>query len=137
MRRTILVVDDDPQIRNVIAEALHDEGYRVRAAADGLKALREIAADPPDVVIADIRMPGLDGITLAERLARRSATPPVILMSADRPGLACAGRAFLAKPFQLDELSGAVARALTQPRRGAAHLAREAACRSPQYQRSL
>jgi two-component system OmpR family response regulator len=104
MNRSVLVVDDDPHLREVIAMALNDAGYRVRQATDGMNALREIEKAAPDLVLSDIRMPLLDGFGLMERLARRQVLVPVILMSAASsvpPGTAAS---FIPKPFDLDDL---------------------------------
>src|SRR4051794_32435918 len=58
--QTILVVDDDPQLRMILTVFLEDAGYTVRIAPDGQAALDAIAADPPDLVLSDVRMPRLD-----------------------------------------------------------------------------
>src|SRR5499427_1068017 len=65
--RSILVADDEPSIRHVLSLVLTDHGYEVRAVADGDEALRELAARPYDVVISDVRMPKVDGLTLLHR----------------------------------------------------------------------
>ena len=104
MDPSILVVDDDPYLLEVITLALSDAGYRVRRATDGKNALREIERDEPDLVLSDIRMPRLTGIELVEHLKRRRASVPIVLMSAahnipDGPAVPV-----LAKPFSLDDL---------------------------------
>jgi DNA-binding NtrC family response regulator len=104
MNRSVLVVDDDPHVREVIAMALDDAGYCVRQATDGMNALREIEKAAPDLVLSDVRMPLLDGFGLMERLARRHVHVPIILMSAASnvpPGTAAS---FIPKPFDLDDL---------------------------------
>ena len=60
----ILVVDDEPDIRDVLGEVFVEEGYRVHRAADGQEALTLAAQEPPDVVVSDIRMPRMDGLDL-------------------------------------------------------------------------
>jgi DNA-binding NtrC family response regulator len=111
MAPTILVVDDDPDVLQMIGAVLIDAGYRVRHAYDGLLALWEIETHPPDLVLADVRMPRLDGVALAEE-ARQCAPPiPVILMSATRAP-AVRHWPFIAKPFDIDKLLGLVDRAL-------------------------
>ncbi|MBA3450099.1 MAG: response regulator [Chloroflexia bacterium] len=112
MDPTILVVDDDPHLREVIADALGDEGYDVRQAADGQRALEKIAEAAPDLVLSDISMPRLTGVELAERLSRRASPVPVVLMSATTIAPPVATEMFLRKPFALDELLGLVASAL-------------------------
>src|SRR3954463_10997619 len=79
---TALVVEDEPAIREVVADLLQDEGYAVRQAADGLEAIDELEVDDVDLVLSDVRMPRLDGPSLARRLHRRGHPVPVVLMSA-------------------------------------------------------
>ncbi len=113
---TVLVVDDDPEVLRVLAELLADEGYRVRTAADGAAALRELDEAEPDLAVLDAQLPELHGVTLAAGL--RAARPglPLILVSgvSEDPGLS--GVPFLRKPFDADELLAAVAAALAGPR---------------------
>lgn len=85
---TVLVVDDEPPIRALIGELLAEEGYAVRYAGNGLEALAAFAgATPPDLVVSDIRMPGLDGEAMVARLRQDGHATPVILLTAasDRP----------------------------------------------------
>lgn len=122
MESTILVVEDDPRLREVIAEVLSDEGYAVYEACDGLGALERIGAVAPDLVLSDVTMPRLDGPGLAERLGRMDNPIPIVLMSAGSNAPRDAGTPFLAKPFLLDDLVTLVARILhTRGRRGAVH----------------
>jgi CheY-like chemotaxis protein len=113
---TVLVAEDEPAIRELLAEILRGEGYEVLAAADGVEALALLARGVPDLVLTDAMMPGLDGLGLAHRIREdpMTAAVPVVLMSAavrpDPDGRA--GVAFLAKPFDLERLLGLVARAL-------------------------
>ena len=79
---TVLVVEDEPAIREVVADLLEDEGYAVRQAADGLEAIDELEVDGVDLVLSDVRMPRLDGPALARRLRRHGYAVPVVLMSA-------------------------------------------------------
>jgi CheY-like chemotaxis protein len=69
---TVLVVDDEPTIRDLVSALLQDEGYTVRQARDGLEALREVEEDGIDLVLSDVRMPRLDGVSLAVGCAPRS-----------------------------------------------------------------
>lgn len=80
--KTILIADDEPSIRHVLTLTLADRGYDVRAVADGEDALRELAARPYDVVISDVRMPKLDGMTLLRRALEQSPELTFIVMSA-------------------------------------------------------
>lgn len=114
MESTILVVEDDPLLREVITEALSDEGYTVYEAGDGEGALERLDAMPrqPDLVLSDVRMPRLSGFELAERLAQRRLPIPIVLMSATRNAPPGESATFLAKPFSLDDLVALVARVL-------------------------
>lgn len=113
-RQTVLVVDDEPLIADLVAHALRDEGYAVRVAADGVWALAAAADAPPDLLLSDVRMPRMNGVNLARELRESYPDLPVILFSAqydglDYPGL---GVRFLPKPFDLSSLLAAVAEEL-------------------------
>ncbi len=112
MNQTILVVDDDPQLLAILSELLHDEGYQVRRATDGLMALSEIEIAAPELVLSDVAMPRLDGMELARRLAMRPVPLPVILMSATQHAPPGGRPPFIAKPFSLDDLLRLIARCL-------------------------
>ncbi len=112
MDSTILVVEDDPYLREVISEVLSDEGYNVYEAMDGQRALERIETIAPDLVLSDIRMPRLTGIELAERLNQRREPIPIVLMSTSSNAPPGGGTTFLAKPFSLDDLVALVARIL-------------------------
>ena len=116
----VLVVDDDQPTVDFIAEALADEGYRVRALSDASSALAAVEADPPDVILLDLRMPGIDGVDVFRLLHDRGlATMPIILMTADNHAmqeLITQGVKFiLFKPFDLETLLTCVAEALHAP----------------------
>jgi CheY-like chemotaxis protein len=104
---TIMIVEDDTQIRNVLAEVLEDEGYTTLGAANGSLALQALASTTrPDLIITDIMMPVMDGLRLCASVQADPATAgiPIMLMSAGNnqhmvDGCRCA--AFLAKPFQI------------------------------------
>lgn len=110
--RTVLVVDDDPSVLAMIAMALASEGFVVRRAATGDDALAAIADDPPDVVVLDVMMPGLDGREVTRRLRSdpRTRDLPVVICSAlarddDQWQAWTAGaNSFVAKPFEFDAL---------------------------------
>ena len=112
----VMVVDDDDGVREILGLALSAEGYEVESAEDGARALRALALRPADVVLVDMRMPEVDGAEFCRQYAQqRGGGGPVILMTA-----AMAGRTMptalpgvietLAKPFDLDDVLGAVAR---------------------------
>ncbi|MCC6944095.1 MAG: response regulator [Thermomicrobiales bacterium] len=107
----ILLVDDDPQLIQVFAAWLHDEGFETDLAYDGMQALAIIADIEPDLVVADVSMPLMDGVALAERLKRRNI--PVILISANAlPAATDPTIPFLRKPFDLTEFVTVVRRQL-------------------------
>jgi two-component system response regulator MprA len=109
---TVLVVEDEPAIREVVADLLQDEGYAVRQASDGLQAIDELEIDDVDVVLSDVRMPRLDGPSLARRLRRRGHAVPVVLMSAVNVEVDLPGVRFLPKPFDRDHLLHVIGSAL-------------------------
>ncbi|TYK45045.1 response regulator transcription factor [Actinomadura decatromicini] len=106
----ILIVDDEPAVRESLARSLEFEGYRVDAAADGADALDRVERDRPDLVVLDVLMPRMDGLTACRRLRALGATMPVLMLTArdmvgDRvTGLDAGADDYLAKPFELDEL---------------------------------
>jgi DNA-binding response OmpR family regulator len=111
----ILVIDDEPAIVAFMTEALTDEGYSVRSALDGERALAEIAASPPALVLLDLHLQGMLGTELLERLQNEgSLSVPVVLMTADlRAAQTLAAHngnfMFLVKPFNLEDLFTLVA----------------------------
>lgn len=111
----IVVADDDDDMRALIAVALRSDGYDVREAKDGV-ALLEILSDrrAPHIVISDVRMPGVDGLTMLAALRRVGQRFPVILMSAycnheiRDEARSNGADVFLEKPFDMDQLRRAV-----------------------------
>jgi two-component system response regulator MprA len=106
----ILVVDDEPGVRESLARVLDQAGYQVSMAADGRDALHQVALDPPDAMVLDVVMPGLDGIEVTRSLRSGRDHTPVLLLTAraevsDRVrGLDAGADDYLTKPFALDEL---------------------------------
>jgi two-component system nitrogen regulation response regulator NtrX len=82
MPATLLVVDDEPQILQVVSGILQDEGFEVVTAPDGETALKLVAEDTPDLVLLDIALPGKDGLEVLQELKTRYATLPVVMISA-------------------------------------------------------
>ncbi len=109
--RSVLVVEDDPPIRGLVSRILTHWGYAVRTAADGVEALEEIERQRPDLVLADVFMPRLGGIELAERLRSEPDPIPIVLFSATNTHENLPPVPFLAKPFTLSQFYGAVATA--------------------------
>ncbi|MFZ5480867.1 MAG: response regulator transcription factor [Myxococcota bacterium] len=105
----ILVVDDDPHLREVVRYALARQGYAVSEAADGVAALRAQAASPADLVVLDIVMPEMDGIETCRQLRAKSRVPIVFLSSRDEEldrvlGLELGADDYVTKPFSTREL---------------------------------
>jgi len=109
----ILVVDDEVNIVELVVDLLHDEGYTVRSALNGAKALQMIAEDRPALILMDMYMPQMTGMMMLEHLHSQGiADIPVILMTAS-PGTAekfGANVDYLAKPFDIEELLLCVSR---------------------------
>jgi DNA-binding response OmpR family regulator len=113
----ILVVDDDPRIRQAIRWALEEEGFVVETAADGRQAPERAVGVRPALVVLDMRLPVVDGATVADGLrAAYGEPPPIILITADDRAEEKARRvgayAHLPKPFDLDELIATIQRGL-------------------------
>src|SRR5207245_487169 len=79
--RTILLVDDDPNLREVARYALSQAGFRVEEAANGRDALAAARARPPDLIVLDVRMPEMDGLEVCRELRKTSRVPIVFLSS--------------------------------------------------------
>jgi two-component system response regulator MprA len=106
----VLVVDDDPAVRDSLRRSLAFNGYEVDVAEDGQRALAAIALRRPDLLVLDVMMPGLDGLETCRRLRAAGEDLPVLMLTAreavaDRVGGLDAGADdYLVKPFALDEL---------------------------------
>ena len=114
--RTILAIDDDPDIRDLIAQTLADEGYNVVTSGDGRSAIDLATTNPPALILLDLMMPKVSGWQIMSSLKASpvSAEIPVILLSASRDLKQIAqdlgASSYLAKPFDLDDLLIAVAK---------------------------
>jgi len=115
----VLVIDDDVAIREAVADALSREGYEILFSPDGNQALQMIDDCPPDVIVLDLRMPGMDGFEFLKRFDPRSSTNcPVIVLTAyaDPDAVKACHDAgvgtLLEKPFRLQELREAVRNAV-------------------------
>ncbi|WP_084960404.1 response regulator transcription factor [Thermoactinospora rubra] len=110
MSARLLVVDDEPALREALQSSLEFEGYRVATVRDGQEALEELAREPYDAVLLDVMMPRLDGLTACRRLRSAGNHVPVLMLTArdavgDRvSGLDAGADDYLVKPFELDEL---------------------------------
>ncbi len=109
----VLVVDDERYIVDLLSDLLEDEGYRVERAYDGVAALEQVSRNPPDLIVADVMMPRLDGLSLADEINSRGLDIPIILMSA-----AVTPRtdhvAFIPKPFDIDAMLHLIERLLSE-----------------------
>lgn len=117
--KTVLVVDDEPVLRAIVREILHEEGYAVIEAADGRVMLEIMTRERPDLVLMDVMMPGVDGREAYRQLRTRPEhrDVPVVMMSAAvRPhGLDPSIAGFMAKPFDLTQLVDMVASLIGRP----------------------
>jgi len=121
-RPLILVVEDEPDIRLVVKARLETAGYRVETAADGLEALNRVRAGPPDLMVLDLMLPGMDGFgvcAMVKRDQRFSHIPVIILSARTRPqdrttGTNLGAEAYVAKPFQPAQLLSEVRRLLAR-----------------------
>ena len=116
----ILVVDDEAPVREVLTEYFSTEGYAVEAATSGLEALSAVSGGRADLVLLDVRMPGLDGVQVLRRIRQMSTTLPVIMVTANedatlaRETLTLGAFDYVAKPFDFDYLDRAVAAGLAR-----------------------
>jgi DNA-binding response OmpR family regulator len=100
----ILIVDDERLICDLLAELLEEEGYRVVRAYDGASGLAAAELRKPDLILSDIMMPGIDGVTLIRRLRERGVRAPALLMSAVYADVDLPRVRFVPKPFDVDEI---------------------------------
>jgi two-component system, OmpR family, response regulator MprA len=115
----VLVVDDDPPLRRMLARTLSAEGYDVTVAADGGAALAEAERTAPDVIVLDVAMPAVDGLAVARRLRGKGDSTPILMLTARDAvpdpvaGLEAGADDYLVKPFAVEELVARL-RALTR-----------------------
>ncbi|MEU9995645.1 response regulator transcription factor [Streptomyces sp. NPDC050848] len=106
----ILIVDDEPAVREALRRSLAFEGYGTEEAVDGVDALARMESYAPDLVVLDVQMPRMDGLTAARRIRASGSTVPILMLTArdtvgDRvTGLDAGADDYLVKPFELDEL---------------------------------
>jgi two-component system OmpR family response regulator len=118
----LLVVDDEPNIRELLSASLRFAGFEVATAADGQQALTAAASFRPDLLVLDVMMPGLDGFGVVRRLRQNgSATPVLFLTARDAPedkvsGLTMGGDDYVTKPFSLDEVLARIRAVLRRSR---------------------
>ena len=113
MARTILVVEDEPTLRETIVDALESEGFRAISAADGREALTRFRAERPDLVLLDLMLPELSGIEITRIIRAESGVPIVMLTAKDSEldkvvGLELGADDYVTKPFSLRELTARI-----------------------------
>ncbi len=122
MKMQILVVEDEQRMAELLRRTLQEEGHQVILASDGKEGFEIARSSPFDVIILDVMLPGMDGVTVARQLReRRNQTPVLMLTARDAPsdiikGLDCGADDYLTKPFSIDIL---LARVRAVSRRGA------------------
>jgi two-component system response regulator MprA len=110
----VLLVDDDAPIRRMLERTLSAEGYDVAAVADGGAALAQVERSLPDLIVLDVAMPGIDGLSVTRRLRAKGVPVPILLLTARDAiaervaGLDAGADDYLVKPFDLDELTARV-----------------------------
>ncbi len=112
MKPSILIVDDEPMTRNLLRLMLERVGFEIAEAEDGLKALLMVAEQLPDLLLLDVMMPNMDGLTVCEKMRAQAETAviPIILLSARtsseavKAGMAAGATRYLAKPISRTEL---------------------------------
>ena len=122
MKRTVLLVDDERHVVNVVEHMLERRGFEVVSAGSGEEALKMLEGITPDLALLDIILPGIDGATLAQRLRAQPATAntPIVFLTGlvevnevHRDGNQIGGQYFLAKPFDSKELFEVIDRAMS------------------------
>jgi two-component system response regulator VicR len=113
----ILIVDDDPNLLVILAEQLKDDGYEVQTARDGEEALRRLAQSWPDLLIIDMLMPRMDGLTLAREVKARADLPIIVLSAIDTADskadlLDEVAEDYVTKPYHYPELRARITRVL-------------------------
>ncbi|MFD1542576.1 response regulator transcription factor [Nonomuraea guangzhouensis] len=119
----LLVVDDEPNIRELFSASLRMAGFEVLTAADGKEALRVAEQSTPDLVMLDVMLPDLDGLAVAGRLRSRGRRVPVLFVTAkdtpeDRIAGLGLGEDYVTKPFSLEEVIARIRAVLRRTRRG-------------------
>ncbi len=113
MTRTILVVEDEPTLRETVAEALQSDGYEVRTTGDGIAAVAQFREHHPDLLLLDLMLPGMSGMDVCRIVRAESSVPIVMLTARDSEvdkvvGLEIGADDYVTKPFSLRELSARI-----------------------------
>lgn len=121
--RKILIVDDSVSIRAMMGEALRNSGFGVVEAEHGREALRRLKSEHVDLIVTDLNMPVMDGISLIQSLRKEAATKltPILMLTTEgtaakkAQGKAAGATGWIMKPFDPDKLLAVVAKVLSQP----------------------
>ena len=117
--KTILIADDDKNLALLYQQELSDEGYRVEVVGDGRQAIERVAQDPPDLLVLDIRMPGIDGIEALQQIMGQNNRLPVILNTAystyEDNYMTWSAAAYVVKSSDLTELKEKIRQVLESP----------------------
>jgi DNA-binding response OmpR family regulator len=121
--RTVLVVEDEAEIADVVRQYLERDGYRVAVCGDGAQALAELARLRPDLVLLDVMLPGTDGYEVCRRIRAQGSTPVIMLTARDEEhdklvGLALGADDYITKPFSPREVVARVRAVLRRARDG-------------------
>jgi CheY-like chemotaxis protein len=124
MRKRILVVDDDPDIRQVLQDRLESYGYLVETAGDGRAALKKLEHLTPSGIFLDIRMPGMDGLEVLGHIRNRHPSIPVVIVTAATAresvssAISAGAQAYLLKPFDTSQIKHVAERWFGTPLEG-------------------
>ena len=110
MKNKLLLVEDEPDLRLIVSEVLTDEGYEVLTASTGLEGLNIVKSEKPDIVVADVMMPVMDGFTMAKEIRKFNSNIPILFLTAKNTiddieeGFETGANDYLKKPFEFREL---------------------------------
>lgn len=121
-KRNILLIEDEHHVRQLVSRLLTKHGFEVRTAKDGLDGLRALEDFKPDLIIADVMMPNLDGLTFTKALKNRRETRaiPVIFLTAKSDplsmieGINVGAKFYITKPFQIEDVLSKVKKVLVE-----------------------
>lgn len=121
-KKSILIIEDEHSVRQLVSRLLTKHGFEVQIARDGLDALHQLEEVRPDLIIADVMMPNLDGLTLVKALKRRKETRaiPVIFLTAKSDplsmieGINSGAKFYITKPFQIEDVLTKVNKVLSE-----------------------